>query len=201
MLSSYKVLDEKQKGFLTKISESTNATVNLIDKMKKLQDIEAGKFELEKTDLPLKNLIEQMLFNLKAMADKHNVKIEFDSRVPQSNIRMDVNLLSGVFRKLINNAIEHVSDLEVDKEKVVKIDMYNENENVVVKINNKGEPIPQEKLELFFEKFNTDRTKKKEGTGLGTTYAHLVTKTHGGEIEVDSNEKDGTTVTVKFNTL
>ena len=77
--------------------------------------------------------------------------------------------------------------------------MYNENESVVVKINNKGEPIPPEKLELFFEKFNTDRKKKKEGTGPGTTYAYLITKAHWGDSYVESDKKDGTTVTVKFN--
>jgi len=51
---------------------------------------------------------------------------------------------------------------------------------------------------VFFEKFNTDRSKKKEGTGLGTTYAYLITKAHGGDIFVDSTGEEGTTVTLIF---
>ena len=76
--------------------------------------------------------------------------------------------------------------------------MYNEENKIVVKINNKGKPIPPEKLQLFFDKFNSDKTEKKDGTGLGTTYSYLVTKAHGGDIFVDSNKTNGTTVTVKF---
>jgi len=51
---------------------------------------------------------------------------------------------------------------------------------------------------VFFEKFNSDRLKKKDGTGLGTSYAYLVTKAHGGDIFVKSNEEEGTTVTLVF---
>ena len=70
----------------------------------------------------------------------------------------------------------------------MKVNLYNEKELLVVEINNGGEPIPPEKLSTFFEKFNTDRTKKKGGTGLGTTYAYLATQAHRGEISVTSNE-------------
>ena len=59
--------------------------------------------------------------------------------------------------------------------------------------------MPPERLATFFEKFNADvRNRKKKGAGLGTTYAYLVTRAHGGDIIVDSNEKEGTTVTVIF---
>ena len=75
-----------------------------------------------------------------------------------------------------------------------------ENGHVLVKINNKGKPVPKEKLKLFFEKFNTNKNDKPDGTGLGTTYAYLVTIAHGGEISVKSNQKDGTTILLKFNT-
>jgi signal transduction histidine kinase len=73
------------------------------------------------------------------------------------------------------------------------------NEKIIVKINNKGEPISPERLKLFFEKFNSDRLKKKDGTGLGTTYVYLVTKAHGGDIFVEPDEISGTTVTLTFN--
>ena len=81
-------------------------------------------------------------------------------------------------------------------QKVVRVTLAKEFNTTVIRMNNRGEPIPREKLELFFEKFNSDRKKKRGGTGLGTTYAYLVTKAHGGDIFVQSNERDGTTVTV-----
>ena len=97
---------------------------------------------------------------------------------------------------MIKNAGEHVAELETIAEKTVTVKIYDKYRKVYVEINNKGVPIPEERLELFFEKFNTDRTMKRDGTGLGTTYAYLVVKAHKGEINVRSNEEEGTTVTV-----
>ncbi|MCH8287350.1 sensor histidine kinase, partial [candidate division KSB1 bacterium] len=118
----------------------------------------------------------------------------------KSVIKIDSTLLPGVFRNLIKNAIEHVYKLDDKKQKTVSINMSGKNSHVLVKINNKGKPVPKEKLKLFFEKFNTNKNDKPDGTGLGTTYAYLVTIAHGGDISVKSNQKDGTTIFLKFNT-
>ena len=194
-------LSEKQVTYVRRIEENIDKTVNLIDNLKKLQDLEMGNAELQMIDSSLKDVIENVLFDLRIFAEEKDVKIEFDNKAIKSNMQLDINLLPGVFNNLIKNAIEYISDIEDESEKVVKVEMYSTNGKVVVKINNKGETISTEKLQLFFEKFNSDRTKKHEGTGLGTTYAYLVTKAHCGEISVESNEKDGTTVTVKLKVL
>ena len=89
-------------------------------------------------------------------------------------------------------------DLENESERIIRIDSCNENNQLIIRINNRGKPVPPERLSTFFEKFNTDKTTKKNGTGLGTSYAYLVTKAHGGEISVTSNETEGTTLTVKL---
>ena len=198
LLTSEEKLDEEEKMYLSEISKATTLAVNLIDNLKKLQDIEAGKFILTKCKSSLQIFIEQGLKNTQVLADELGVNVEFDNKLSDSDIIMDVNLMPGVFTNLIKNAVEHVGKLRDKSEKIVKIAMYGENNKIIITINNKGKPIPPEKLELFFDKFNTDRFDKKEGTGLGTTYAYLVVKAHGGDILVESNEKDGTTITIQF---
>ncbi len=194
-------LSEKQERYILKIKETVDRTIILIDYLKKLQDFEMGKVNLQMINSDLNGIIKNVLFDLKILSDENNVKVKFKNKAIKSNMQMDYNLLPGVFNNLIKNAIEHIINLENESEKVVKVDMFNVNSKIVVKINNKGEPIPTEKLQRFFEKFNTDRVKKSGGTGLGTTYAYLVTKAHSGDISVESNGKDGTTVTVKLKVL
>lgn len=189
---------DKHKRFIENINKNTVVAVNLIDNLKKLQDIEQGIYELETIEFPLGDIIEQTLFNMRIKAAENKVKIDFIDRTSRSNILMDMSLMNGVFINLIKNAIEHVSELDDETQKTVRIVIKEEDENIVVTINNKGKPIPQDKRALFFEKFNSDRTRKQDGTGLGTTYAYLVTKAHGGDITVESNKEDGTTVTVLF---
>lgn len=193
-------LNEEQKEIIDRMKENLDTVVDLIDYLKKLQDFETGHYELNKKVYDLKVVIDWVISDMELLANKSNVKIELNTNLTNPNIELDINLLKGVFSNLIKNAIEHISDLKNESEKVVKINMVNENGKIIVKINNKGEPIPSERLKLFFEKFNSDRLKKKDGTGLGTTYAYLVTKAHGGDISVESDEISGTTVILAFNT-
>ncbi|MHB9029810.1 MAG: sensor histidine kinase, partial [Candidatus Latescibacterota bacterium] len=93
----------------------------------------------------------------------------------------------------------HVSGLTDSRGKTVRVEILGQNGKTAVNIHNRGEPIPPERLANFFEKFNTG-PEKKHGIGLGTTYAALVVRAHGGEITVTSNAEEGTTVTVVFAT-
>ena len=93
----------------------------------------------------------------------------------------------------IKNAIEHVLALESKSAKTVKIVASDTTEHVTVLICNGGDPIPPHKLPTFFEKFTTN---KLGGTGIGTSYAYLVIRAHGGDISVASDANEGTILTV-----
>lgn len=77
----------------------------------------------------------------------------------------------------------------------LQVNLREDRNRYVVRINNRGTPIPPDRLATFFEKFNVG-PEKKHSTGLGTTYAYLVAKAHGGDISVTSNAEEGTTVTI-----
>jgi signal transduction histidine kinase len=56
-----------------------------------------------------------------------------------------------------------------------------------------GTGIPKEYLETIFDPFFTTRG---DGTGLGLPIAQQIVHNHGGTLELESQEGDGTTVTV-----
>ncbi|MHB9029373.1 MAG: sensor histidine kinase, partial [Candidatus Latescibacterota bacterium] len=133
--------------------------------------------------------------DIEPLAEKSGVTIRFHTPEKEALMPLDKQLLPGVFTNLILNAVEHVAKRKDPAEKVVSVEFIRERDRYMIRINNKGEPIPPERLAAFFDKFNVG-PEKRNGTGLGTTYAYLVTKAHGGEIGVTSNAKEGTTVTV-----
>jgi signal transduction histidine kinase len=100
--------------------------------------------------------------------------------------------MESVFFNLIKNAVEHLNGKPGE---TVRVRLYKERNRPCVAIQNRGEPISRDRLATFFERFNTTK-KDKGGTGLGTTYAELITRAHGGNVRVSSNVRDGTTVTV-----
>lgn len=94
---------------------------------------------------------------------------------------------------LIKNSIEHVSALESKSARTVKIVASDTTKHVTISICNGGELIPPHKLPTFFEKFSTDTS---GGMGMGTAYADLVIKEHGGVVSVTSDATEGTILTV-----
>lgn len=183
--------DDKQKRWASTIYNSSEDMANLIDALKGLQDIESGTVSLSKEPLDLYPFLARIAEDLTA-ALEHRVKIDIEGEEP--NINGDRNLLAGVFHNLVKNAAEHVAKLDDETQRAVHIRISKGLNKTIVSINNGGDPVPQDLLESFFEKFNTEN--KPGGTGLGTTYAALVTRAHNGDIAVTSTAEEGTTVAV-----
>lgn len=193
--------DEKQMKYSTSILKSANKIAHLIDTLKELEDFEFGQKELKTKKLNLVHIVEQAVSAILFLAESMNVNIDLISTAEVTDCMIDEDLMPGVFINLIKNAVEHVGPLTDPGEKTVKIDIVNDYDKIVVRINNRGGTIPQEELQLFFEKFNSNREQKSGGSGLGTTYSYLITKAHGGTAAVKSNEEDGTTVTITLDTV
>ncbi|MFT5366040.1 MAG: two-component system sensor histidine kinase/response regulator [Candidatus Latescibacterota bacterium] len=185
-------LNDMQKRWVTTICNSTQDMSALIDILKDLQDIEAGTMILSKTALPLNDLVQNVVADVQTSFDHANIK--FEPPVETISLEADGNLLRGVFYNLIKNAVEHVAGLEDLEARVVEVRVTHTPLSVRVTIHNSGTSVPEHLLAMFFEKFNTHE--KQGGTGLGTTYAFLVTRAHEGEIAVTSTETEGTMVSV-----
>ncbi|MDP6041796.1 MAG: HAMP domain-containing sensor histidine kinase, partial [Candidatus Latescibacteria bacterium] len=153
--------------------------------------IEAGTISLAKEALDLHPLLVRIADDLATSLD-HRVQIDIEGE--EISVNADRNLLTGVFHNLIKNAAEHIVELDDESQRIVRLRLSKGLGKTIVAINNGGDPVPQDLLDAFFEKFNTEN--KPGGTGLGTTYAALVTHAHDGDIAVTSTQEEGTTVTV-----
>ncbi|MBT3601897.1 MAG: hybrid sensor histidine kinase/response regulator [Candidatus Latescibacteria bacterium] len=185
-------LDEMQTRWVTTICNSTQDMSELIDILKDLQDIEAGTMVLSKNALPLNDLLENVVVDVQTSFEHSTIQLNLPTDT--LSIDADGNLLRGGFHNLIKNAVEHVAGLEDVGDRLVQVTLTDTPVGATITIHNHGVPIPEDLLDVFFEKFNTHE--KQGGTGLGTTYAFLVTQAHGGEIGVVSTETDGTMITV-----
>ena len=66
---------------------------------------------------------------------------------------------------------------------------------LVLKFIDNGPGIPEEHLARIYEPFFTT---KGDGTGLGLTITYGIVEAHGGQIEVESRQGEGTTFTVRI---
>lgn len=185
----------EQRLSLRRIRESAQRASGVIDSLKRIQDIEEGKYTLRLTRCSVRKLVREVIRELRPLAEQEGVTVLHAVRGGRTEVFADRDLLPGVFSNLLLNAIEHVADCTDPEDRIVRVTVHTEKGRVIVKIVNRGATIPPERLETFFEKFNVG-PEKRRGLGLGTTYAWLITRAHGGDITVESNLWEGTTVTV-----
>jgi two-component system sensor histidine kinase KdpD len=87
---------------------------------------------------------------------------------------------------LISNSIKFSPDGSI-----ISIIADHTGDMVVVKVINQGPPVPEEHLEMIFEKFHRiTRRDKVMGTGLGLSICKGIVEAHGGKIWAE-NASDG----------
>ena len=129
-----------------------------------------------------------------------DIKTDFDNSIEKINIiPQDIG---RVILNLINNAF-----YAVDKKKKSGVENYEPTVSVSTKKNNgkieisvkdNGNGIPQKVVDKIFQPFFTTKP-TGQGTGLGLSLAYdIVTKGHGGEIVVRTNENEGTEFIVRL---
>ncbi|RKY40675.1 MAG: hypothetical protein DRP76_01385 [Candidatus Omnitrophota bacterium] len=119
---------------------------------------------------------------------KHKIDVVKDYKASAS-VDVDPNQVTQVFLNIIMNAAE-----VIEERGTIYISTYEDDENVFVRISDTGPGIPKKILSKIFEPFFTT----KKGTGLGLYVSRNIVTNHGGKIEVESKEGEGTTFTISF---
>jgi hypothetical protein len=76
--------------------------------------------------------------------------------------------------------------------------------NVLIKIKDTGCGIPRDELPSLlvpFKQANMSSGRKYGGTGLGLSIAHQLVESHGGSLDIESREGEGTVVSIKLPVL
>ena len=178
------------------LRDSATAARDLVLRVREIQALEHGRRRLSPRTGNLAQLLESTVRSLADTQAAEDVQIESTYGMDDAQVEMDYDLLPRVFRAVILNAIEHMASEPDLDDCVVHVCLTAEFGDYVVRISNLGTPVPAERIDTFFDKFNADRRRKPSGVGLGTTYAKLVTCAHGGRIGVQGSIEDGTVVTI-----
>jgi signal transduction histidine kinase len=116
-----------------------------------------------------------------------------------AEINVDQAKIVWVLNELIANAIKFTP-----AKGTVKLTYRLLGNNAIISVTDTGIGIPQERISEVFEPFHQldgSSTRKFGGTGIGLSLAQAIIKAHGSDIEISSNENQGTAVSFSLKTI
>ena len=190
LLSEIKDMPQEQRNRYIDIALDKSYRLEyLINELFDVARFNSEKIVLEKEEINLNLMLEQIADDFYPTLKEMNKKINFTSD-EKTILYADPDKLSRVFNNLIKNAVNYSKEnTDID------ISIMTKENQATVKITNKGKQIPKEKLDKIFEKFyrlDSSRTSKTGGSGLGLAIAKEIVELHGGRIYAESDMKETT---------
>jgi signal transduction histidine kinase len=132
---------------------------------------------------------------LRAKDKSFNAKFETDFDETVGKLNVIPQDIGRVVLNLINNAFYAVSERkklnEPGYEPTVSVSTIKDGDSIRIKVRDNGTGIPQKVLDKIFQPFFTTKP-TGQGTGLGLSLSYDIVKAHGGELNVETKEGDGT---------
>ncbi|WCT14727.1 sensor histidine kinase [Mucilaginibacter jinjuensis] len=150
--------------------------------------IETQRLELNQL---LRNIIEMWRF-------RENIKndIVLTSNQPEVFAAINVEKFQRVIDNLISNAIKFSK--ETDK---IEVNVTQSKTGILIEVKDYGLGIPKEMLPHIFERFSKagrQGVRGEQSTGLGLSIVRQIVEKHHGQIEVQSEEKKGSTFRISL---
>lgn len=182
-------VDKEKQNYLKIIKRNTDRLIRIVEDLLTLTTIEEKEGLVEREEMSLKELVENVLRIFEQRAGEKNLylKLVADEKLPL--IHADYFRLEQMFVNLVDNALKHT-----EKGGVTIVLKARENE-VAIEVQDTGIGISKEHLPRIFERFYTvdkARSRKLGGTGLGLSIVKHIVLLHGGKIEVKSDVGQGT---------
>lgn len=128
-------------------------------------------------------------------------QIRLEAMPEEITLNLDPERITIVLRNLITNALKYSVNKTGETQGMVEIRLEQEKDQIVVRIKDSGEGIPEKDLPHIFEPFyRVDKSRSKEtgGYGLGLHLCKNIIEAHEGKIEAESTPSMGTTLSLFF---
>ena len=181
------------KDYAKDIENSGQHLLALINDILDLSKAESGKLELYEEPFDIEDSLASSLRIIYPLAQKKGLTINIDMADNLPPLMADERRFKQILLNLLSNAVKFTPA----QGRITVIVNIAQTGNFSVSVVDTGMGIPADKLASVLEEFSrveNFETKSIEGTGLGLPLTKLLIENHGGQMDIESVEGQGTTV-------
>ena len=196
MNSKNGVDSDSYNKYIQMMRQNCYRLLRLINNLLDITKIDSGYLELNFKNHNIINIIEDVTLSVAEYAKNKGISIIFDTEVEEKIMCCDEEKIERIILNLLSNAIKYNKDTGN-----IYVNIYDENENMLISVKDTGIGIPEDKLGEVFERFkqvDTSLHRINEGSGIGLALVKSIVEKHGGEISVTSVYGEGTEFVVKL---
>ncbi len=203
-------LNETQEEYLNDILSSGVHLLSLINDLLDITKVEAGKMELEPSDVPIEDLLTGGAAMIRGKAVERGVELTMEMEEAPGSIAADERKLKQILYNLLSNAVKFTPGggrilvksrrVAAERAKMMRPESFETGEMtggpgdfIEISVTDTGIGLKPEDMECIFgafEQVDGSASRKFEGTGLGLSLTRQLVELHGGAIWAES-EGDG----------
>jgi two-component system phosphate regulon sensor histidine kinase PhoR len=194
LLANGVVRPEDVPRFSRQIYDQSRRMTQLVEDIIKLSHLDEGAEDMRRTEVDLFALASETVESLRPAAEAAQVTLSLTGS--PSRLQGIDQLLSGIVYNLVDNAIKYNCSGGS-----VAVTVQAGPETVMLQVADTGIGIPAAYQERIFERFfRVDKSHSRDigGTGLGLSIVKHAARLHNAAIDLQSEENEGTTITVTF---
>ncbi len=168
--------------------EETERLSKIVQGLLAVSRLDAGEAETERVHLDLAELASSTSEQMQLLAEDKNIRMSCDAR-ERVLVEGDPARLKQVIVNLLDNAINYTAPGGR-----VQLRVLTSGRLALLEVEDNGVGIAKEALPHIFERFyRTDKARSRQmgGAGLGLSIVQAICLAHGGEVQVESVEGQG----------
>jgi PAS domain S-box-containing protein len=182
-------LSEKQYHYLSRVYQSNQRMINLVEDLMDVTYIESGKINLNIGPVAMESIISEVVSELAAKGAANQIMINVRRRQRLPLVLADETRLHQIVLNLVDNAIKYsMPGTEVN------VDFRIEGDDLITTVSDHGVGISKSQIDRLFTKFGrifNPLSIQAGGTGLGLYIVKNLVESHNGRIWATSQEGKG----------
>lgn len=180
------ISEELREKYLSISLEKAERLEDLINEFFEITRFSLSSITLEYSNVNLTRLLEQLTYEFQPMLSEKNLTCSLEMERDMT-LRCDVDQMQRVLDNLLRNAVNYSFEGGT-----IRIGAAREGDDMKIRVSNRGNTIPKEKLERIFEQFyrlDSARSSRSGGAGLGLAIAKEIVELHQGTITARSEDE------------